>query len=453
MSPGIRSGVNCTRRVSTSSAAARVLTSRVFATPGTPSISTWPRDSRATSRPETAASCPTTALATSVRTPASASRASSDGDAEAGPADGSRSMSVMACAPRSRDRCSRWPSSTSWESFVTAGLPSRSSTSRGSRPVRAATAAARVSTVVPRGSCEDSVSRRRLASTRIAAACVAVAGAPVDPAAALRRLRGSYDDRKRLGDQGPEPSPAPQDQREHARPGAGRGPGPATAAAGCESSTPSGAAVSAGVGDVPDQPILLAQQAQGQGGVVALEHVVVGERLGRGHQPQLRRGARAPRRRPSRSTRRRRARSRHRCVRRPAGQLHVAVGGPTVPSEEELGVDPELVGRAPRRPRRRRARRRLGVVLQAIQCARRPAGQGWSPPRRSRRRPARRGGRPGRGRSGRRRRDRRAPGPWPGRRRRSGLRGSSGSAKVASSRVRIESTTRARSIAESDQDR
>jgi len=40
MSPGIRSGVNCTRRVRTDNASARLRTSRVFATPGTPSIST-----------------------------------------------------------------------------------------------------------------------------------------------------------------------------------------------------------------------------------------------------------------------------------------------------------------------------------------------------------------------------------------------------------------------------
>ena len=55
-SPGIRSGVNCTRLVSTSSAAARARTSSVFATPGTPSSRTWPRQSSATTRPVTAAS-------------------------------------------------------------------------------------------------------------------------------------------------------------------------------------------------------------------------------------------------------------------------------------------------------------------------------------------------------------------------------------------------------------
>jgi hypothetical protein len=75
MSPGIRSGVNCTRRASTERLAASVRTSRVLAVPGTPSISTWPPQSIATSRPDTAASWPTTAFAISARTAASRSRA------------------------------------------------------------------------------------------------------------------------------------------------------------------------------------------------------------------------------------------------------------------------------------------------------------------------------------------------------------------------------------------
>ena len=43
-SDGIRSGVNCTRLKSRSSAAATAFTSSVLATPGTPSSSTWPSD-------------------------------------------------------------------------------------------------------------------------------------------------------------------------------------------------------------------------------------------------------------------------------------------------------------------------------------------------------------------------------------------------------------------------
>ena len=50
--------MNCTRVVSSGSAAARARTSSVFATPGTPSSSTCPRHSRAMTRPVTAASWP-----------------------------------------------------------------------------------------------------------------------------------------------------------------------------------------------------------------------------------------------------------------------------------------------------------------------------------------------------------------------------------------------------------
>jgi hypothetical protein len=76
-SPGIRSGVNCTRVDCSASVWARVRTSSVFAVPGTPSSSTWPRQSSATTSPVTAASWPTTTLATSVRTWARAARACS----------------------------------------------------------------------------------------------------------------------------------------------------------------------------------------------------------------------------------------------------------------------------------------------------------------------------------------------------------------------------------------
>src|SRR5438477_13147893 len=64
----MRSGVNWTRLKSRSRAAARVLTSRVLATPGTPSSNTWPRTRRATTRAVTTRSWPTTAFATSSRT-------------------------------------------------------------------------------------------------------------------------------------------------------------------------------------------------------------------------------------------------------------------------------------------------------------------------------------------------------------------------------------------------
>jgi hypothetical protein len=77
-SPGMRSGVNWTRLVSTASAAATDRTSRVLATPGTPSSRICPRQSSAMRMPATAESCPTTVLATSPRTADNAARARSD---------------------------------------------------------------------------------------------------------------------------------------------------------------------------------------------------------------------------------------------------------------------------------------------------------------------------------------------------------------------------------------
>src|ERR1035438_5157212 len=61
MSAGMRSGVNCTRPVSTPSTRLRVRTSSVFATPGTPSISACWCVRRVISASSTADSCPMTA--------------------------------------------------------------------------------------------------------------------------------------------------------------------------------------------------------------------------------------------------------------------------------------------------------------------------------------------------------------------------------------------------------
>ena len=134
MSPGIRSGVNCTRLVSTSSAVASVRTSSVLATPGTPSISTWPPESSATSSPETAASWPTTALATSARTAESASRCLAG--AVRGLVRGSRSSGahlVLECGE---------PAAEIGQGGVVGDGGGREQVvhRRGSRPVRAATA-------------------------------------------------------------------------------------------------------------------------------------------------------------------------------------------------------------------------------------------------------------------------------------------------------------------------
>src|SRR5438309_1971221 len=75
-SDGMRSGVNCSRLKSRSRAADKVLTRSVLATPGTPSRSTCPLTSRATTSAVTTRSWPTTALATSSRTRRTAWRGS-----------------------------------------------------------------------------------------------------------------------------------------------------------------------------------------------------------------------------------------------------------------------------------------------------------------------------------------------------------------------------------------
>src|SRR4051795_9353271 len=59
MSAGTRSGVNCNRANLPPTTVARVSTASVLATPGTPSSSTWPRASRATSIRSTSRSWPT----------------------------------------------------------------------------------------------------------------------------------------------------------------------------------------------------------------------------------------------------------------------------------------------------------------------------------------------------------------------------------------------------------
>jgi hypothetical protein len=65
---GIRSGVNCTRPNAAPIAPASARTRSVFAVPGTPSSSAWPRASTVTSASSTTRSCPTTAVATAART-------------------------------------------------------------------------------------------------------------------------------------------------------------------------------------------------------------------------------------------------------------------------------------------------------------------------------------------------------------------------------------------------
>ena len=84
MSPGIRSGVNWTRLVSMSSAAGQRAHQQRLGDTGHALEQHVAAREQAMMRPETAASCPTTALATSGRTASSASRASS-GETPAAP--------------------------------------------------------------------------------------------------------------------------------------------------------------------------------------------------------------------------------------------------------------------------------------------------------------------------------------------------------------------------------
>src|SRR5438874_4766356 len=94
-SDGIRSGVNWRRLNSRLRLAATVLTSRVLATPGTPSRSTWPPTRRAAMTPDRAPSCPTTTLRTSSRMAVTASRGDScTGTSRAGLLGGMRDLLV-----------------------------------------------------------------------------------------------------------------------------------------------------------------------------------------------------------------------------------------------------------------------------------------------------------------------------------------------------------------------
>src|SRR5690554_254947 len=72
MSLGIRSGVNCTRRNSSSSAWPRVRTSRVLPNPGTPSSMQWPPASSATRSCSITSAWPTTARPMASRSPSRA---------------------------------------------------------------------------------------------------------------------------------------------------------------------------------------------------------------------------------------------------------------------------------------------------------------------------------------------------------------------------------------------
>ena len=300
MSPGIRSGVNCTRRVSTDSAPARVRTSSVFATPGTPSISTCPPHSSATSRPDTAASWPTTALATSARTAASRSRASC------------RPSRWWASRGVAHGRRTSLSSAASWSARVirSRSVPGGAARGRaGRRPRRRAAGVAgdvadqrgRVGVRRPGAA----VRRRGPARPRAARGGVAaVAGLAVEPAAAAGGLDRLHHHRQRLGGERPEPAGAPQQQRDRRDRDQPQRRVAASRAAAVARLTPSSARQVVERRDVPDQPVVLAEQPQRHRRVVRPQHLVVGERLAGAEQHQPGRGSRAARRRRRGSTRR-----------------------------------------------------------------------------------------------------------------------------------------------------
>ena len=118
----------------------------------------------------------------------------------------------------------------------------------------------------------------------------AVAGLAVEPAAAVGGLDGLDRHRQRLGDQRAEPAHAPQQQRDDRRAG---DPSPGADPVGQQGAQADAVVADevGGVGDVPDQPVALAEQAQGHGGVVGAQHLVVGEQAGGAEERRDRRAA------------------------------------------------------------------------------------------------------------------------------------------------------------------
>ena len=250
MSPGIRSGVNWTRLVPTDRAAASERTSRVLATPGTPSISTCPPDSSATSSPDTAASCPTTALATSVRTRLSASRAASG--ATVSWCHG-RCTSFSRAASSAASRVNAVSSGTGRETQqVVQGGDVAAGGVRHLHDQDAGVGGRRQPE--PRG--EPTPGRR----TQDVGGVLAVADLAVEPAAALGRLHGLDHDRQRLHDQRSQPTAAPQHQRQHRGRSEPQGGDQPARQLGRQRPAVTGADV-AGVGDVPHQPARAARAA------------------------------------------------------------------------------------------------------------------------------------------------------------------------------------------------
>ena len=258
-SPGIRSGVNCTRLVSTSSAAARARTSSVLATPGTPSSRMCPRQSSATSSPATAASWPTTALATSARTASSAERARWASADAVRPGARAAGWPAPACgrrAPGIRRRCGvrgsaggraggvvghgwRTLSSRSvscWARWIRArssggaGPNRMSATSAGRSPGGGAARRApahRAGAAADGEPLDEPVVRAR---AQHGGGAAPVAGAAVEAAAALGGLDGAHHDGQRLAHEAAQPAAAGEREQHDGDHRAARSPGRSTPA-------------------------------------------------------------------------------------------------------------------------------------------------------------------------------------------------------------------------------
>ncbi len=239
MSPGIRSGVNCTRRVSTDSDAARVRTSRVFAVPGHPLHAARARRTavrpaaRRRRRPGRRPPWrPRGARRRDARAPRRGRARSAVGGAgglgRLGGGVGHVRRTSLSSAARASARRDQVPVGAGWGS---GGGQQRGHVLDGTvgvagDVVRAVPARRRRG---PGGAARQARSR---AARRSALRGVGpVAGATVEPAAAQGRLDRLHDDRQRLACQGPSRRPRHSTRPTEARTSSEQRPGRASPAA------------------------------------------------------------------------------------------------------------------------------------------------------------------------------------------------------------------------------
>ena len=212
-SPGIRSGVNCSRLPSSDSALASVLISSVLATPGTPSSSTCPSQISAMSSPLTTESWPTTALATSARTWPSAALGAS-GAAAVQPAAGTWSSAITGRIPLFRVRQDYGRGAPARHRCPAAGRTGSRAISCWPRPDLGRDC--RGHRLRPE---RPWPGRARAAAWPSRSSRSAAAALPRRPPGLIERrvpfdgLRGPDDDRQPLGDQRAEPAPAPEPEQ------------------------------------------------------------------------------------------------------------------------------------------------------------------------------------------------------------------------------------------------